>query len=62
MRVPFSPRGARRGMLLASIGAALWLSWAVGYLHGSRPLAPKASPGATAPAKSSTDTPRKTEA
>ena len=32
----FSPRGARRGLLLAGITAALWMSWAAGYVHGSR--------------------------
>ncbi|MGV1046331.1 hypothetical protein [Limnohabitans sp.] len=33
----FSPRGARRGVLLAALAAALWCSWAVGYLQGSSP-------------------------
>jgi len=27
----YSPRGARRGMLLAAIGAACWVSWAFGH-------------------------------
>lgn len=50
MRVPFSPRGARRGLLVAAVGAALWLCWAAGYLYGSHPLAPQASPSVTGPA------------
>jgi hypothetical protein len=33
----FSPRGARRGVLLAAFAAALWCSWAVGYLQGASP-------------------------
>jgi hypothetical protein len=27
----FSPRGARRGFMLASIALALWCAWAIGY-------------------------------
>lgn len=33
----FSPRGARRGLLLAACVAALWCSWALGYLQGMTP-------------------------
>jgi hypothetical protein len=62
MRIPFSPRGARRGLLLAAIGAALWLSWAAGYLYASRPLAPQASPSMTGPEKPNTETSGRTEA
>jgi len=62
MSIPFSPRGARRGLLLAGVGAALWLVWAAGYLQGSRtPEIPEA-PGLTAPAIPGPETPRKTEA
>ncbi len=62
MRVPFSPRGARRGLLLAAIGAALWLSWAAGYLYASRPLAPQVSPSVTGPEKPNIETSGRTEA
>lgn len=37
MRTWYSPRGARRGMLLAVVAAAVWLGWAVGFVQGSRP-------------------------
>lgn len=37
MRTWYSPRGARRGLLLALIAAAVWLSWAIGFVQGSRP-------------------------
>jgi len=47
MRRWYSPRGARRGLRIAGLAAALWLSWAAGYLHGSRP----SEPGASSPAK-----------
>ena len=40
MRRWYSPRGARRGLLIAGIAAVLWLSWAAGYVHGSRPSQP----------------------
>lgn len=31
----YSPRGARRGLILAGITAALWIVWAVGYTQGA---------------------------
>jgi hypothetical protein len=62
MKIPFSPRGARRGLLLAAIGAALWLSWAAGYLYAGRPFAPQASPSKTGPDKPNTETSGRTEA
>jgi len=31
----YSPRGARRGMLIAAIGAACWVSWAVGHVSAA---------------------------
>ena len=34
----YSRRGARRGLLIAAFAAALWIGWAVGYIHGSRLL------------------------
>ena len=27
----FSPRGARRGALIAVVTAGIWMAWAVGY-------------------------------
>lgn len=30
----YSPRGARRGLILAGVTAALWIVWAVGYTQG----------------------------
>lgn len=30
----YSPRGAKRGLLLAGLTALLWLSWAAGYTLG----------------------------
>ncbi len=30
----YSPRGARRGLWLAALAAALWLAWAGAYLYG----------------------------
>lgn len=35
MRHWYSPRGARRGLLLAGVTAALWACWAVGYSQGA---------------------------
>lgn len=35
MRHWYSPRGARRGLLLAGIAAALWAYWAVGFIQGA---------------------------
>jgi hypothetical protein len=35
MNLLFSARGARRGLALAGLCAALWGAWALGYLHGS---------------------------
>lgn len=32
----YSARGARRGLSLAALAAALWLAWAAGYLQGSQ--------------------------
>lgn len=31
----YSPRGVRRGLGLAMLTTALWLSWAVGYVQGA---------------------------
>jgi len=31
----YSPRGVRRGLVLAMLTVALWLSWAVGYVQGA---------------------------
>ncbi len=31
----YSPRGARRGLILAGVTAALWIVWAVGYTQGA---------------------------
>lgn len=42
MRRWYSPRGARRGLILAGITAALWIVWAVGYTQGAT-KAPKSS-------------------
>jgi hypothetical protein len=38
----YSPRGARRGLILAGITAALWIVWAVGYTQGATKV-PKSS-------------------
>ncbi len=35
MRRWYSPRGARRGLILAGVTAALWIVWAVGYTQGA---------------------------
>jgi len=35
MRRWYSPRGARRGVLIATLAAALWTSWAMGYIQGA---------------------------
>lgn len=35
MRRWYSPREARRGLILAGITAALWIVWAVGYTQGA---------------------------
>lgn len=53
----YSPRGARRGLLLAGIAALLWLSWAAGYLQGAattpppvvQPLTSTTTPDPSAP-------------
>jgi hypothetical protein len=42
MRRWYSPRGARRGLILAGATAALWIVWAVGYTQGAT-TAPKSS-------------------
>jgi len=42
MRRWYSPRGARRGLILAGVTAALWIVWAVGYAQGAT-TAPKSS-------------------
>jgi len=31
----YSTRGARRGVLIAAVTAAVWVGWAVGYLQGA---------------------------
>lgn len=46
----YSPRGARRGLLLAGITAALWLGWALGYTQGA--AAASAPPSSTSTTKS----------
>ena len=30
----FSPKGAKRGLVMAAVVALMWSSWAVGYLSG----------------------------
>lgn len=30
----YSPRGARRGFLLAMLTVMMWLCWALGYIQG----------------------------
>lgn len=35
----YSPRGARRGLLLAAVAAAIWIGWAVGYSQGAQKAA-----------------------
>lgn len=50
MRRWYSPRGARRGLILAGVTAALWIVWAVGYTQGAT-TAPKSS---ASPATTST--------
>ena len=62
MKVPYSPRGARRGLSLAALGAALWLAWAAGYLQGSRPTEQPSAPDPSTPARIETPAPRDTEA
>ncbi len=42
----YSPRGARRGLILAGVTAALWIVWAVGYTQGAA-KAPKPSATST---------------
>ncbi len=34
MRRWYSPRGARRGLILAGFTAVLWFVWAIGYAQG----------------------------
>lgn len=50
MRRWYSPRAARRGLILAGVTAALWIVWAVGYTQGAT-TAPKsaASPTTSTP-------------
>jgi len=60
MRRWYSKRGARRGLLLAAAAAALWGSWAVGFIHGSRLWAP-AVPNIGGPATSTTGAARRVE-
>ena len=48
MRRWYSPRGARRGLILAGVTAALWIVWAVGYTQGAtKAPKPSASPSTT---------------
>ncbi|MFN7835137.1 MAG: hypothetical protein ACK5NY_05015 [Burkholderiaceae bacterium] len=52
MRRGYSPRGARRGLRLAGMTAALWICWAVGYSQGiSKTPAPTSTKAITSPAK-----------
>ena len=60
MRHWYSKRGARRGLLLAAFAAALWASWAIGYIHGSRVWAPPV-PNMDSPAKADTGGSRRVE-
>jgi hypothetical protein len=46
MRRWYSPRGARRGLILAGVNAALWIVWTVGYTQGAT-TAPKSSASPT---------------
>ncbi|MEN5157498.1 hypothetical protein [Achromobacter spanius] len=41
----YSPRGAKRGLMLAMAGALLWGVWAASYLHASSP-SPQVAPSA----------------
>lgn len=47
MRRWYSPRGARRGLLLAVIAMALWGTWAVVYI-----AAPQSTSGGSSPSPS----------
>lgn len=42
----YSPRGARRGLLLAVVTIMLWITWAVLYTRGLPDTAPAAMPPA----------------
>ena len=48
MRRWYSPRGARRRLILAGVTAALWVVWAVGYTQGATKVPqPSATPTTT---------------
>ena len=54
MRRWYSPRGARRGLILAGVTAAVWIVWAEGYRQGITTVAPKGASGSiTVPADTS---------
>jgi len=40
----YSPRGARRGLLLAVVTIILWITWAVLYTQGLSDVAPAVVP------------------
>ena len=44
MRRWISPRGARRGFILASLATVAWLGWAVGYIQAASAASPRAVP------------------
>lgn len=37
----YSSSGARRGVLIAAVTAAVWMAWAVGYLQGTESSYPE---------------------
>lgn len=39
----YSPRGAKRGLMVATAGALLWTVWAASHLHAPSPLLQPAS-------------------
>jgi hypothetical protein len=52
MRHWYSPRGARRGLLVAGLAAALWICWAVAYSQGTiKAPAPAPATATTTPVK-----------
>jgi len=37
----YSPRGARRGLLIAVVTAGIWMAWAMGYTQGVETIHPQ---------------------